>query len=275
MRKIEELSEIQSRLLTIVSEIDRICEENGLTLYMSGGTLLGAVRHKGFIPWDDDIDMYLTRPDYDKFIEIMRERNKTDRYILYAHELQKEYIYPFAKYVDTKTRLKENWGSSGGDIGLYVDIFPIDGLGKSIDDARKQMKKVHRYTVLNFSRVVPRWRKSRSLFKNLAVVCCRVLADIIGSDRILKAMKKQLYKLSYGDSKYVGEFVDDIGEKRIMLKDEMYNGYVLLDFEGIKLKAPKNYDKFLTQFYGDYMTLPPKEKQKATHNYELYDLEEE
>lgn len=266
--------EMKKRLVEMVKELDKLCEENGLTLYMSGGTLLGAVRHKGFIPWDDDIDMYLTRPEYDKLIEIMREKNNGARYQLFAHELQKEYIYPFAKLVDTHTLLVESGGYAGKDIGLYVDIFPIDGLGNSIKEAKKQMRKTNKYTTLNLARLVKPWRKNVPFIKNFAIACLRVISDMIGSDKLLAKLDKQIRKTPYETSKYVGEYVDEVGEKRIMLKEEMYNGYVLLEFEAIKLKAPVNYDKWLTQFYGDYMQLPPEEKRVSTHNYKLYDLEE-
>ena len=273
MREIKP-DEMKARLVTMVQELDRICDENGLTLYMSGGTLLGAVRHKGFIPWDDDIDMYLTRPDYDKLIEIMRGRNEVDQFKLYEHKLQKEYIYPFAKYVDSKTLLIEKGGYAGIDMGLYIDVFPVDGLGNTIEEAKRQMKKTNKYTILNLARLVKPWRKEVSFVKNFAIACLRVLSDTIGSDKLLAKLDRQLRKVPYETSKYVGEFVDEIGEKRIMLKEEMYSEYVLMEFENIKLKAPKNWDKWLTQFYGDYMTPPPIEKRISTHGYELYDLEE-
>lgn len=268
------MEEMKKRLVEMVKELDRICDENGLTLYMSGGTLLGAVRHKGFIPWDDDIDMYLTRPDYDKFIEIMRGKNAGSRYQLFAHELQKEYIYPFAKYIDTQTLLVEAGGYAGHQMGLFIDVFPVDGLGNSIKEAKKQMRKTNKYTVLNLARLVKPWRKNVSFIKNFAIACLRVISDMIGSDRLLAKLDKQVRKTPYATSKYVGEYVDEVGEKRITLKDEMYNGYVLLDFEWIKLKAPVNYEKWLTQFYGDYMKLPPEENRVKTHDYELYDLED-
>ena len=92
-------------------------------------------------------------------------------------------------------------------------------------------------------------------------------------------MHKKLYalvrSLPYENSKYVGEFIDEIGDKRIMLKSEMFEGFELLDFENTKFKAPKDWDKFLSQFYGDYMQLPPEEKRVATHGYELYDKMDE
>lgn len=273
--RIIETEEMKRRLVDMAEDLNELCDEHGLTLYMSGGTLLGAVRHKGFIPWDDDIDLYMTRPDYDRFVELMRERNEGNRFKLYAHEIYPEYIYPFAKYVDTQTLLVEKGGYAGKDLGLFIDVFPIDGLGNSIEEAKAQMRKCNRYITLNLALLVKPWRKDVSFVKNFAIACLRAVAKIWGSDRLLAKLFAQAKSAPYESSRYVGEYIDEIGEKRIMLKDEMYNGYVTLDFERLRLKAPLNYDKWLTQFYGDYMKLPPEEKRVATHGYELYDKESE
>lgn len=269
MRKIE-VSEMKKRLVEMVEYLDKLCDENGLTLYMAGGTLLGAVRHKGFIPWDDDIDMHLTRPDYDKLIEVFRNNGNCGRYKLLVRELDGNYLYPFAKLVDTQTLLIEKGGDAGVEMGLYVDIFPVDGLGNDIKTAKKHMKKLNKYITLNLAVLVKPWRKEVSFAKNFAIACLRVIAKMYGADKLHQKMSQIVHSLPYEESKYVGEFIDEIGDKRIMLKSEMYEDYEVMDFENIKLKAPKNWDKWLTQFYGDYMTLPPEEKRVLTHGFELY-----
>lgn len=270
MRTIQ-IDEMKQRLLSIAEYLDKLCEENGINLFMSGGTLLGAVRHKGFIPWDDDIDMYLSRPDYDRLIEIFRQQGNNGKYKLLAHELDDKYLYGFAKLIDTDTLLIEKGGDAGVEMGLFLDIFPIDGLGDDIKFAKKHMKKINKYIILNLSLLVKPWRKEVSFAKNFAIACVRVLAKMYGANRLHKKLSEIVHSVPYETSKYVGEFIDEIGDKRIMLKNEMYDDYVLMDFENIKLKAPKNWDKWLTQFYGDYMKLPPVEKRVLTHGYELYD----
>lgn len=270
MRTIQ-IDEMKQRLLGIAEYLDKLCEENGMNLFMSGGTLLGAVRHKGFIPWDDDIDMYLSRPDYDRLIEIFRQQGNNGKYKLLAHELDDKYLYGFAKLIDTDTLLIEKGGDAGVEMGLFLDIFPIDGLGDDIKFAKKHMKKLNKYIILNLSLLVKPWRKEVSFAKNFAIACVRVLAKMYGANRLHKKLSKIVHSVPYETSKYVGEFIDEIGDKRIMLKNEMYDDYELMDFENIKLKAPKNWDKWLTQFYGDYMKLPPVEKRVLTHGFELYD----
>ncbi len=140
MRKIE-IDEMRQRLLSMAEYLQNICKENGLKMFLSGGTLLGAVRHKGFIPWDDDIDVHMPRPDYDRLIKIFKRKENIGKYKLLSHELNDKYVYTFAKLVDDDTLLIEDDIYSGVDMGLYLDIFPIDGLGDDIATAEKQMKK--------------------------------------------------------------------------------------------------------------------------------------
>ena len=265
------IEEMRRRLIAMTEFLDKLCDENGLTLFMTGGTLLGAVRHKGFIPWDDDIDMCLSRPDYDKLIEIFRQNGNNGRFKLLSHELDSNYIYTFSKLIDTQTVLIEAGGDAGTEMGLFVDIFPIDGLGDDIKTAKKHMKKCKKYITLNLALLVKPWRKNVSFIKNFAIACLRVVAKMYGANKLHKKLYALLRSLPYETSKYVGEFSDEIADKRIMLKSEMYEGYELMDFEDKKFKAHKNSDKWLAQFYGNYMQFPPKEKQVLTHGYELYD----
>lgn len=269
------IDEMRERLIDMAAYLDKLCDENGLTLFMSGGTLLGAVRHKGFIPWDDDIDVYLSRPDYDKLIEIFRNQGNDGKYRLLCHELDNNYIYGFAKFIDNDTLLIEKGGDAGVEMGLFVDIFPIDGLGNDVKTAKRHMKKLNKYIMLNLALLVKPWRKEVSFAKNFAIACLRVIAKMYGADKLHQKMSQIVHSLPYEESKYVGEFIDEIGDKRIMLKSEMYEDYEVMDFENIKLKAPKNWDKWLTQFYGDYMQLPPEEKRVLTHGFELYAKSEE
>ncbi len=118
----------------MLQEIDKICRHYHIRYYLAGGTLLGAVRHQGFIPWDDDIDIAMPREDYEQFIKIMSHK-KHPIYKLLAIECTKGYPYTFAKVVDTRTRLVEEIGKDLHQMGVFIDIFPIDGMG---NQKRKQ-----------------------------------------------------------------------------------------------------------------------------------------
>ncbi len=270
MRKIE-IDEMRQRLLSMAEYLQNICKENGLKMFLSGGTLLGAVRHKGFIPWDDDIDVHMPRPDYDRLIKIFREKENIGKYKLLSHELNDKYVYTFAKLVDDDTLLIEDDIYSGVDMGLYLDIFPIDGLGDDIATAEKQMKKMNKYLVMNYALLVKPWRKRCTFFKNFAIELMRCAVKIYGINRLHKKIRKLAKSLPYEQCEYVGEYIDQVGSNRIVRRSEIYGDSVDMQFEGLILPAPVGWDKYLTKFYGDYMQLPPEEKRVATHGYILYD----
>ena len=270
MRKIE-IDEMRQRLLSMAEYLQNICKENGLKMFLSGGTLLGAVRHKGFIPWDDDIDVHMPRPDYNRLIKIFKEKENIGKYKLLSHELNDKYVYTFAKLVDDDTLLIEDDIYSGVDMGLYLDIFPIDGLGDDIATAEKQMKKMNKYLVMNYALLVKPWRKKCTFFKNFAIELMRCAVKIYGINRLHKKIRKLAKSLPYEQCEYVGEYIDQVGSNRIVRRSEVYGDSVDMQFEGLKLPAPVGWDKYLTQFYGDYMQLPPEKKRVATHGYILYD----
>ena len=271
MRKIEDVEEIRKILLDLACEVKKICEENNLRYYLSGGTLLGAVRHKGFIPWDDDIDMHMPRPDYEKFIEIYYKVGGKN--VLHAQELNDRYQYSYIKLAARNTVLYEKEAHSGVEMGVYLDIFPIDGLGNGTEDAHKVFKKIKTPINLLMSYRVDKFRKDVPFYKNVLVIGASIVAHLFG----VKALSKKITTLAktydYDTSEYVGSFIDEVGDKRIYSK-ELYKGKCELDFEGIKFSVPSGYKTILEMFYGDYMKLPPKEKQVLTHGYDAYIVEE-
>lgn len=271
MKKIE-IEEVKKLLLEVLIEFHEFCEDHGLRYVLAAGTLLGAIRHNGFIPWDDDIDLYMPRPDYERLLEIYPKEGKND---LYEHKLNAKYMYPFAKLGKPGTLCVEKGGYSGIEIGVYVDIFPIDGLGNEIDVAKRQVKKVTRLVNMELSLLVEQWRRNVSFTKNFMIWTLHVFSKIYGGHKkILKKMKKALLAFGYDDSDYVGQIVEMPGNKKITRR-ELFENRTLHVFEGKMFYVPKEYDKILTGLYGDYMQLPPEEKRVYAHGYEAYYIEKE
>lgn len=270
MRKVD-LPELKEILLSLMDEIHEICEKRNLRYYLAGGTLIGAVRHNGFIPWDDDIDIYMPRPDYDEFMQIYPNEGKN---VLYEHSNNENYKYPFAKLCKKNTLLIERAADSGVDMGIYLDIFPLDALGNSEKEAKRLMKKLLPYVNLNLSLLVEQWRDNVSFVKNFAIWNLHNVALMAGGHKkLLDKIDNIIRTYDYESSSLVGEFIDEIQYKRITDK-RLYDVRILHNFEGRQYYIPAGYDKILTDFYGDYMTPPPPEKQVLTHGFEAFVLED-
>ena len=255
MNKITDIKEVQSIELEMMKFIDELCRGNNLKYYLAYGTLIGAVRHKGFIPWDDDIDIIMPRPDYEKLIKLMEGDKKN--YSLVCVEKNKDYNYPWAKMVDTRTKLIELGKHQEEEIGIWIDIFPVDGLGNDKDKAVELAKKmiVQKYRI---------W--TMHAFKNKGIKG-RIM-NIIGRQRFNKLMLHYAKKNNFYNSQIVGCIAGwDLDE---LTKGEYYHETCEVDFEGCKFFAPKGYHELLTMWYGDYMKLPPEEERVPGHETEIY-----
>lgn len=267
MKKIEDIAEIRAILVELLSEIQEICDENGLTYFLAYGTLLGAVRHKGFIPWDDDLDIEMPRPDYEKFIQIYRSKEREN--ILYEPNGNPEYLYSFAKLVKKGTYMEELECHCGVRMGLYVDIFPVDGLGDDVEEAKKHLRRTKMPINLLMSYRMDFYRSHVSLKRNLLVAGTKMIAPFIGKKRLKRILNERAFRFDYDQSRYVGSFISEINMRRIFEK-KVYREKIELEFEGKKFAAPKYYDEVLTKQYGDYMQLPPVEQRVLTHGYDAY-----
>lgn len=250
--------------LDILREIKRVCEENDLRFCLCGGTLLGAIRHNGFIPWDDDIDIYMSREDYNRFIRLFNKCSG-DRYKFICMENSPVYCLPFGKVVCTETSLFETQCRSTPGMGVYVDVFPLDGLGDSLDRAKRIISKCssyRRWLMLAMSK--KRRATPIDMLKNLlcgVLFCCRR----IFYSRYLKRATEN----SFETSKYVAFCGAYYGEKEILDK-EIFSAFEFHEFEDELYPIPVEYDTYLRQLYGDYMTPPPKEKQITHHSFVAY-----
>lgn len=242
-------------MLDIMSEIDKVCTENSITYTIGGGTLLGAVRHKGFIPWDDDIDVFIERADYDKLIALLRQSDCDWLSIL--DDNVEGYYYPFAKAVDNRTVAKSELSATKH--GIWVDIFPME----NVPDNRLR-RKIFLKCCQFFRAVIIAMTTDFSAVgisgKGLTKHILDFMAKAIGYKRtykiISKFMRKHNASLSECEAVAWTPYGREYIEKSLMQDVSNY------DFEDKKFKGITNYDIYLQRTYGDYMQLPPENKRQ-------------
>ena len=260
-------SEIKSIELNILKQFTDFCEENSLYYTLGYGTLLGAVRHKGFIPWDDDIDIFMPRKDYEKIVKMYKNgKSVAGLSLLYSTD-ENEYYYPFAKLCDPNTVAKME--SNLTEHGIWIDIFPVD----KVPEDRKQDLKFHK-RIRFLKRVVISYTtdfKNRKLDKKtLPKLFLSVYGKIRGKKRITAMIEKEAVQYNNTDSSLVCPIVF-----QTLLGGEMQENDFLtpvkLQFEQYEFNAPTRYDEYLTSLYGNYMQLPPENK-RQTHEIIAYKI---
>lgn len=265
MKKLDK-EELRKTQLNILQKVTSFCEMQDISYSLYGGTLLGAVRHKGYIPWDDDIDISMPRPDYERFKKEFCHIGESN---LKIHDvsLNKNYPYPFIKVSDERTLFIEN-SNINYIIGVNIDIFPIDGLPESEKESNKLMRKSTFYRSLIELKQI-RIRKGRKIYKNIFLYVSRLILFIIPVYYLIGQIIKLTNKNDFRHSSYVGNIVWGYGNKERCLKN-IYSDYLLLEFERNKFRAMVGFDGYLTSVFGNYMEIPPKEKQIAHHSFDAF-----
>ena len=269
MREInlEEMKKIELRTL---EEIDAICKKNGFRYSLCGGTLLGAVRHKGFIPWDDDIDILMPRKDYDAFVKYC-VGNDTP-FVLLCAETEPNYGYIYAKAIAKDTVIVEKTANRRHvDLGVFVDVFPLDGMGHDLESAKKTFNKTRFYRELL---VASNWKKffrskTRSWIYEPIRFAFFILSRFAKQDKLIDKIQSTARKTDFDSSVYAGNLGGTYRFRETM-ETSIQNEFIDIEFEGKKFSAMKNYDKYLTNLYGDYMQLPPEEKRITHHTFDAY-----
>ena len=269
--------EMQAVELEILKVLSNICEEQGLDYFIMYGTLLGAVRHKGFIPWDDDLDIMMKRADYDKLVQYLIEHEEELMpYKLFSPYNNPEYPFMIGRFCDTRYKYEGNNEIDCG-MGIFVDIYPLDGCGKSMKEVNLKGNYFRYLSSMCFLASRKHFFVDHELYsskKDIKMTIIKVplfvIAKTLGIKHYLKKLEKLISKYRYEDNEYVGPTTWMSNYKKDIMKKEWVDETVFIDFEGEKFRAPKEYEKILKHKYGDYMKMPPKEKQVATHDYKAY-----
>ena len=262
--------EIKKIELDILLEFKKVCEINDLQFYLCGGTMLGAARHKGFIPWDDDIDICMIRDDYERLIQIY---NKNEKLFSSNIELKcfenNTFASPYIKIINNRTKvIDKNYDLEDVD-SLWIDVLPVDGLPSDEKEVVKIYKKTAFWRRIMLLSVV-KSGVGKNIFKKIfKPIIAKPIAKIIGRKKCTKELIKIGKKYDVNDSEYVGIVTWGLyGPSERMRKSE-YLQSVDVEFEGHKFKAMSCWNSYLSNLYGDYMKLPPVEK-RISHELEVY-----
>ena len=260
------LREVQLFGLDILKDVHDFCTTNNIRYSLGYGTLLGAVRHNGFIPWDDDIDIIMPRPDYEQFCRTFKSKKGFEVfspvmgncYLNYARvcDLEKTYVHSLAWCEQSPT-------------GFWIDIFPIDGINpnENCKEELDVLKEIHKRKTMaripmdNLSRPMPMKRKIKTIFKKIIFFWANINQIVEEYERIIK-------KVDFTTSEWCGVRTTPKGYWKQYPKS-YFDSYIDIEFEGTKFKAITEYKEFLKTAYGDYMQLPPEEERKR-HPQEMY-----
>lgn len=267
----QDLDKVKLIQMEIMDCIHRICVNNGLTYYMIGGTLLGAVRHKGFIPWDVDIDIAMPRADYDQLRKLCVEQTLLDDKYYYCDYLtRKNYPRPHAIICDKNTRIfmkHDALNHYTEQTGVYIDIFPLDN---APDDEKLREKQTKRLMNLRLFKAY-RMPYSYSYKKHIIFAhrCVSVALSLVSSVyAVNKRQQKEMCRYNGEQTKCLCSMASQYAYKKQCMPREIYGTPVLLPFERKEYYAPEGYVEYLTRLYGNYMELPPVEKRQS--NLEIY-----
>ena len=276
---------MRNRLLAIAKAFHHFCTENGLEYFMMSGTLLGAVRHKGFIPWDDDMDFGML-PEFYKALQEKRDAF-ADQYPDYEILIpgDEDYYYPFVKIVDKTTTVHQTFASSKKvAIGVYIDVFEFCGMpdrGKEAKKMTAKLRNLYRMSMcaldygMCMREAVNAYKSKKFGLSKYTLRICQytvlaIIGKVIGYKRITQHLIKQGEKYDIDKTAYI---YDPAGRniRGVIPKEYILDGTQPMQFEDTTFLGLKEYDKYLTAVYGDYMT-PPKEKERHTHSSIFVDL---
>ena len=261
-KKMINLEQHKCIMLDILKYFDMICRMNNIKYSLDGGSLIGAIRHNGFIPWDDDIDVILTKENYDKLKEILDKEEGRYQTLKDGEGGER---FSFMKFVDTKTRLIELEHSDfGKKYGIFIDIFCYYNLPNDENERKRHYKKLSRLRSL-LKR--PKLNlKDNTLGQYLKKNFKKSLSIMIGYRKIKKIFNKMINEYNDIDARYLMSNCPMYGyEKDICLKKDTEE-YIDVEFEGLKVMAFKNYDEILRTMFGNYMQLPPESERVPKHN---------
>lgn len=270
MKKELSIKQIQDASLEILCKISSICEELNLRYYLVYGTLIGAVRHHGFIPWDDDVDIMMPRVDYEILLKYF-EKNKLPYLSVFNDRNNNDYPYMITRISDDRYYIEtENEKTIG--MGVFIDIYPYDGLGSTLDEAVNYGMKGDRLSSFLYQSTRKHFsvKNTSSTLRKIGRFPIFLLSKILGKNYFKKRINSLQGIYNYDTSNYIGCFVWLSGGLKDIFKKEWFDDYEMCEFENHRFRIPKRYDEVLKHTYGNYMKLPPEKDRVGHHFYKAY-----
>ena len=270
------LEEVKRISLEILLCVDDFCRENGIVYFLSGGTLLGAIRHNGFIPWDDDIDIMMPRESYDRFIKIFPDHGP---YRVLSPGGIKNYPYTFSKVIDLRTRKRESSVREKYNmIGVDIDVFPIDNIPNDIKKSERLFRDIEKKELPLFF-MISRYGVGRTCLRKVLlsiIILLYRLLELLGIssvDKLVQQFCECSTQYNKDSTDYCGVTAISHYGMRERNPKTVFESSVMVNFEGFKFPAPIGYSTYLSHLYGEYMKLPPREQRVTHHGYTAFLIE--
>ena len=259
------LEELKVLQMDVLQAIDEFCREHDIRYSLACGTLLGAIRHKGYIPWDDDIDIYVPRADYKRLLEEFPETYR-EHYKITSLERDQLWNRPYAKAYDDRTVFDEDARNSE-QIGVNIDVFPVDEAPYGDEWIKYDKKRRKEQTI--FSLKFVRLNKQRSILKNAVLLFYRSVTCLNPTRKWAEHLNIKAQQFNGKGYQHLFENCQGLMQKRPFPKS-LFDELIYVPFENRQFKAFADYDCYLKNGFGDYMKFPPKEKQVSHHAFKAY-----
>lgn len=253
-----DLQHLQKVILSIVKDIDELCRKNGIEYYLFGGSAIGAVRHHGFIPWDDDLDIIMDYKNYGKFIKACREQLDVEKYYFQEGLVDWPALYSKVRLKGTYFEESESFGEDHDNKGIFVDVFKLENAPNS--SLSKKWQYLCGKSLLSYCLQQRGYKKASFNKKVLMYLSLPLKLRFIRS-----FFEQQLVKYNYRETGFYGCFGARFKYNNCFYKKELFSNPIYVPFEDTLLPVPEKYDELLTQIYGDYMTPPPVKEQVGAH----------
>lgn len=264
------LNETKRILIDLVYDLDTFCREHDLRYALAYGSLIGAIRHKGIIPWDDDIDVWMPRPDFMRLIQEYVPTRSDANYEIRSMELDRDFPLQFAKLCDARTISVDGFGNMSS---VAVDIFILDGVGNTLQETNvfiNKAKKMQRIWSNQLFTKELKISRQYSFKKNLFIIFGKTIDPFFSFDRFIRKILSFKQSHPFDKSKYCAY----LGGNYTVFETKELLEYTDTQFEDKILRIPANFDHLLRELYGDYMQLPPEDKRALTHESTAYLISE-